>query len=96
MEDSRKKMKQEKPNNIQSLIKHYGFGEKVMKLVELYSPDRISQVNPASMQKRWAIDLETGWDLNYIKQRNEVVHLVKREKPTLIIGSPPCTKMSTL
>ncbi len=56
----------------------------------------MSITNKNQIEKCWAIDLETGWDLTKVEHRNEVVRLVLNEKPTLVIGSPPCTKMSTL
>ena len=66
-------------------------------VTELYSPERVAKVcRKFKLTPGCAFDLQTGWDLTKEDQRQEVRRRVKREKPTIVIGSPPCTMVSQL
>lgn len=38
----------------------------------------------------------TGWDFDLEEDRIRALKYVREEKPTLVVGSPPCTFFSTL
>ena len=42
------------------------------------------------------MDLLTGWDFEKKEDQNRCIEQVLREKPMLVVGSPPCTYFSTL
>ena len=43
-----------------------------------------------------AMDLTTGWDFNFEAHRVRARENIKRDKPLVVIGSPPCTAFSQL
>ena len=43
-----------------------------------------------------AMDLTTGWDFNIPEHRRKAEEYVDREKPLVLIGSPPCVAFSPL
>ena len=43
-----------------------------------------------------AMDLTTGWDFNLAEHRRQAEEYVDREKPFVLIGSPPCVAFSQL
>ena len=42
------------------------------------------------------MDLTTGWDFNIPEHRQRAEEYVDREKPLVLIGSPPCVAFSQL
>ena len=78
-------------------------------IAEIYSRPRVTAAAGAKTYGKirlvpgWSLDLtmtnpRTGqaWDLSDAATQNEVRSLVRRYKPYLIIGSPPCTAFSLL
>ncbi len=78
-------------------------------VVEIYSQPRITQeaavrrYDGASLVPGWSLDLtrndpRTGkaWDLSDKKVQSRVERMIKEGKPLFVIGSPPCTAMSTM
>ena len=43
-----------------------------------------------------AMDLTTGWDFNIPDHRRRAEEYVDKEKPLVLIGSPPCVAFSQL
>ena len=43
-----------------------------------------------------SMDLKTGWDFSRKSHRQCAIETIQREKPWLIIGSPPCTTFSVI
>ena len=48
------------------------------------------------LQPGESLDLMTGWDFDLEEHRRLAMERVKRDKPTMVVGSPPCTFFSTL
>jgi len=78
-------------------------------VVEIYSQPRITQeaavrrYGGANLVPGWSLDLtrsdpKTGkaWDLSDKKVQSRVERMIKEGKPLFVIGSPPCTAMSTM
>ena len=42
------------------------------------------------------MDLTTGWDFTKEEDRNKAEEYIDKEKPLVLIGSPPCTAFSKL
>ena len=43
-----------------------------------------------------AMDLTTGWDFSIPEHRRKAEEYVDREKPLVLVGSPPCVAFSPL
>ncbi len=66
-------------------------------IMEVFSPERIGiKAGDHGIVQGSAFDLQNGWDLNDKKQQKEVERQIELEKPTLLIGSPPCVRFSIL
>ena len=66
-------------------------------LSELYSPARFhDKALGLGLSPGLAVDLSTGWDLGVEAQRSRCSKELSRERPRLLIASPPCTAFSAL
>ena len=72
-------------------------------MMEIFSPPRVLTIaRRRGLKGTWSIDRltaksdGTAWDLNRKKDQLEVLSIIDRVKPALIIGSPPCSWFSRL
>ena len=66
-------------------------------MVEAYSPPRVTlEAKKLGLKPGEAWDLTTGWDFNRQDHREEAEKYLDEDKPTVLIGSPPCTPFSQL
>lgn len=66
-------------------------------IAELDSPHRVSKIaGEYALTKCEALDFKTGWDFSKMSVRRKAWDKIQKEKPMLVIGSPPCTMFSTL
>ena len=64
---------------------------------EIYSPPRVvAHAKKMGLTPGWSIDLGTGWDLTDPKQEEALDRLLSRDKPELVVASPPCDPFSML
>ena len=80
-----------------------GFANAVADVSEVYSPPRITDMaQRMGLKAGWALDLTTNdedghaWDFNDAKMRNKATRKVLRDRPLVLVGSPPCTDWSQL
>ena len=75
------------------------------KVVELFSPPRVTQhiawLPNMSLVAGSTFDLRQdvhgrSWDFTKVSDRREARARISREKPYLVVGSPPCTSYSAL
>ena len=71
-------------------------------VAEVYSPPRVVTVaEAAGLRGGFSLDLTTPWngevwDFTKKRCRTKAIELLRRDKPYLLIGSPPCTAWSNL
>ena len=72
-------------------------------VAEIFSPRRVNEfASEYELIGGWSLDLTTldeegkPWDFSSVQMRNKAARKVLEEKPTLLIGSPPCTYFSRL
>ena len=66
-------------------------------MCEVFSPPRVGkEASKFGMNVGDAMDLTTGWDFNIPDHRRRAEEFVDREKPLVLIGSPPCVAFSQL
>ena len=66
-------------------------------VIEVYSPPRVVQAAAArGLKAEISIDLQTGYDLSFNKEKITIRALLQRRRPRLLITSPPCTKFSPM
>ena len=64
---------------------------------EVFSPPRVGkEATKFGMKPGDAMDLTTGWDFNLASHRAKAEAYVDKEKPLVLIGSPPCVAFSQL
>ena len=64
---------------------------------EVFSPPRVGlEAAKFGLKVGDAFDLTTGWDFNIPEHRREAEERVDRDKPLVLIGSPPCVAFSPL
>lgn len=64
---------------------------------ELYGPGRLApEVKKRNMDVGTCYDLQTGWDLEQERHREEMWRTLKQERPDILVVSPPCTAFSPL
>ena len=64
---------------------------------EIFSPPRVvRQCEKFGLKAGNSMDLMTGWDFDLEADKARAKECIRRDKPTLVIGSPPCTYFSTL
>ena len=88
--------KMDKPIAVMSVgVKQKAVGK--VDVMEVFSPERVGEMAEChGLVQGAAFDLQNGWDLNDKKQQKEVERQIELEKPTLLIGSPPCVRFSIL
>ena len=68
-----------------------------MDVCEVFSPPRVGkEATKFGMKPGDAMDLTTGWDFNLASHRAKAEEYVDKEKPLVLIGSPPCVAFSQL
>ena len=66
-------------------------------VAEVYSPPRVIELaQQFGLRRGFALDLTNGWDFTLASDRARALKLLRRDRPVLLIGSPPCTVWSTL
>ena len=66
-------------------------------LTEVYSSERIARVcGSFQLLLGSSYDLTNGWNCCLASHRAKAIADKKEQKPTLLVGSPPCTMMSIL
>ena len=66
-------------------------------VMEVFSPERIGKMaEKHALVQGQAFDLQNGWDLNDPEHQRELERIQDEQKPSILIGSPPCTRFSTL
>ena len=66
-------------------------------LCEVFSPPRVGQeATKFGIKAGDAMDLTTGWDFNIAEHRKQAEEYVDKEKPLVLIGSPPCVARGQL
>ena len=71
---------------------------------ELFSPPRVAaRAHKAGLRGGWSLDLRAPdpisgrhWDLSDPMEQQRIIDMIRRDKPTFVIGSPPCTIFSQL
>ena len=66
-------------------------------MCEVFSPPSVGEAAAKfGMKVGDAMDLTTGSDFNIPEHRQKAEEYVDREKPLVLIGSPPCVAFSPL
>ena len=66
-------------------------------MCEVFSPPRVGkEATKFGMKPGDAMDLTTVWDFNLASHRARAEEYVDKEKPLVLIGSPPCAAFSRL
>ena len=66
-------------------------------VMEVYSPVRVAEVcKKHGLVAGQSLDLRTGWDLTDPEHQKKAIEILKKDEPTMLICSPPCTKFSRL
>lgn len=65
-------------------------------ITEVFSPKRVARTCMMfGMSPGEPMDLTTGWGFTKVEDRDRSIRTAIRDKPRLIIGSPPCATMSS-
>ena len=66
-------------------------------IIEVYSRPRVVRmgISMGSIGGE-SFDIRNGWDLSCKVNQARVFQLIQASDPTLVIGSPPCTKFSII
>ena len=75
-----------------------------IKVMEVFSPERVVPIaTEAGMTGCGSFDIRIrdpgdgkSWDFNKADRRSKLWEIIKKEKPTVIIGSPECNPFSIL
>ena len=66
-------------------------------VAEIFSPERVGKCCVAfGLEQGMAMDIKSGYDFDLAIDRARCWETIKRDKPLLVIGSPPCTLFSRL
>ena len=66
-------------------------------VTEIFSPERVASVcREFGLEPGLSMDIKSGYDFDSKKDRDRCWEALERDKPTLVIGSPPCTLFSRL
>ena len=58
----------------------------------VFNPESVGKMCKEFGQDQWlAMDIKSGYDCDRADDRKRGWGVVMRDKPTLVIGSPPCT-----
>ena len=61
-------------------------------VTEIFSPERVASVcREFGLEPGSSMDIKSGYDFDSKKDRDRCWEALERDKPTLVIGSPPCT-----
>ena len=72
-------------------------GLNIVDITEVYSPQRVvRQGEKIGLTAGDSMDLLTGWNFELKEHRDKAIEMIKKQKPRLVIGSPPCTYFSNL
>ena len=64
---------------------------------EMFSPERVTAgCRGYGLEPGQAMDLKNGYDVDLAADRQKAWESILRDKPMLVIGSPPCTCVSRL
>ena len=64
-------------------------------VMEVFSPERVGKACKLfGLEQGLAMDIKSGYDFDLAADRAKCSAAVERDKPTLVIGSPPCTLFS--
>ena len=63
--------------------------------MEVFSPERVGEMCAKfGVKLSMTMDIKSGYDFDLAAGRAKCWENIKRDKPTLVIGSPPCTRFS--
>ena len=66
-------------------------------IVEIYSPERVNRLaTKFGLTPGASMDLTNGFDFDKIEDQERAWKSIRESKPTVVIGSPPCTYFSLL
>ena len=66
-------------------------------VTEIFSPERLEAVcKEFGLKPGISMDIKSGYDFDNKKDRDRCWEAIERDKPTMVIGSPPCTLLSKL
>ena len=66
-------------------------------VVDIFSPERVGKACVSfGLEQGMAMDIKSGFDFDLAVDRARCWETIKRDKPLLVIGSPPCTLFSRL
>ena len=66
-------------------------------MCEMFSPERVTAVcKQYGLSPGQAMEIKNGYDLDLAVDRKKAWESILRDKPKLVIGSPPCTFFSRL
>ena len=66
-------------------------------VIEVFSLERIGEAcKQFGLEQGLAMDIKSGYDFALAADRAKCWAAIEKEKPTLVIGSPPCTLFSRL
>ena len=66
-------------------------------VTEILSPERVATVcNAFGLTPGLSMDIRSGYDFDNKKNRDCCWEAIERNKPTMVIGSPPCALFSKL
>ena len=61
-------------------------------ITEIFSPERVTaHCKKYGLSPGAAMDIKSGYDFDLAADRKRCWETIRREEPTLVIGSPPCT-----
>ena len=66
-------------------------------VMEMYSPERVAKLcKQYGLRAGCSLDLTNGFDFDLLADRQRAWEILERDRPLLVIGSPPCTYFSML
>ena len=61
-------------------------------ITEIFSPERVTAYcKKYGLASGAAMDAKSGYDFDLAADRKRCWESIRRDEPTLVIGSPPCT-----
>ena len=65
--------------------------------MEVYSPERVAKLCKKHVSTSgFSLDLTNGYGFDKAEDRERAWEIIRRDKPHTVIGSPPCTYLSSL
>jgi hypothetical protein len=66
-------------------------------VTEIFSPERVASVcKEFGLKPGMSMDIKSGYDFDKKEDRDRCWESIERDKPSIVIGSPPCTLFSKL